>query len=450
MFMGAPFFAGGVFAGPADFLHAAPTGAIGWIDFQNDTYRINGVDYAVTDIFGGTFDASQITTAGMAVTDTNIPILAGALESQFIDGLTNGMTVVVSFDTATIQDAAFLTVYSGASSSASSDYLQTWWSGGNGVETDLYDDASLGVSDYENWDGKAYDANDFDLNVVGMTFAKDAGGGNYEYALCLNGGKIETQTVAYNPSVGGAVTAVDFLHADADSILYGTIRNIAIYPALVDADLVTATKSGFPHLIARHLAPLSVPTATTHTIAFETSDPGPIADGEMLVVLLSSAGNPTFSIDPSSGAGWTIGDQVASGTQFSAAWVWKIADGDDGLVVATTSSVQVEYISFRVAYASGIEGAHNSGVSADLPAAPTLAPAGGAAKYLWLLSEHSNASYYSDVPPAGTYHRIFQQGGGSGASLSTAHRCLEAASYSPGTWSAPSTNWICFTLAIKP
>lgn len=198
-------------------------------------------------------------------------------------------------------------------------------------------------------------------------------------------------------------------------------------------------------------------TGTSHTINL----PSGITTGDLLIVV--------FGLDFTSATvtwplGWTqIAEGTGDGANRGRGFVgYRVADGTEGytgtgdtISITTSASDESAAVSLRIS-AHGQSNsvapaiANSNGGGGDAVDPPNLAPAGGAADYLWIASRTSRNG--SDVTVYPTNYTNGTENSNTGAvSAATCERQLNASSEDPGAFSVDiGRPWSAFTIAVSP
>lgn len=215
---------------PATGGGSLPAGATGQADFVNGFYNFGGADRLVTNILGGGFDPSSISPSGMYVDNspsTNRPNAIGALASGLAAGLAAGCTIVFEVNHVGTPYGFLMCIMDAASRSLMTNYVNL------GHDHMLEDQLDI-------WFTGAVDYSASGIHRSAFTLARQTGG-NYEYALSINGDAAVTQTVAYAPF--SPVNTITIGHDGDDAFVLDDafIRTITLYPAKLPADLPALT-----------------------------------------------------------------------------------------------------------------------------------------------------------------------------------------------------------------
>lgn len=181
--------------------------------------------------------------------------------------------------------------------------------------------------------------------------------------------------------------------------------------------------------------------------------PSGIASGNLLVMFLTSDGNPSMSWP----AGWTSVYGLSRGTAVRQECRYRIADGTEGSTITVTTSVgeKTTHVCYRVTDWHGTaapDGAAASG-NDNSPNPPNLTPSWGAADTLWFAAEGNDTQDTISSVPTNYTNEVTEQGSGgsTGAGTSTARRVLNAASENPGVFTkGTADDWVAATVAIRP
>lgn len=186
--------------------------------------------------------------------------------------------------------------------------------------------------------------------------------------------------------------------------------------------------------------------STSHPITLPTG----VTAGDLLLVIFGVRSNPTVSVG--SGTGWTKLGQQSQATAQTTAIFYKIATGSDALTLSTTTSQRSTAGTYRITGASGVVEGAGAGATSTNPDTPNLTPAGGAKDYLWISTSSIVIGTVSASAAPASYTNLtnYPSGAGTGISLCIAERGLNATSENPGAFTAASTTWAGYTLAISP
>lgn len=220
-----------------------PSGASAHLDFINGQYYAGGAVHDIADLLGdgpdtiaagGGFNAGAITVDGMYMdnAETNRPNAIGPLFDALKAGLAAGCTVVMEIDFRSSPAGAFIWLLSGIDNTFGNFIAGAYVFGD--VEVD--DPADVGLVGSNS----AFN-DDPGIKRLAVTFSRDAGGGDYEYAVSSEGTTATTQTVTYAPS--GTVNNITMFHDGRDSSILDDsyVRTVTLYPALDPADLPALT-----------------------------------------------------------------------------------------------------------------------------------------------------------------------------------------------------------------
>jgi hypothetical protein len=213
--------------------------------------------------------------------------------------------------------------------------------------------------------------------------------------------------------------------------------------------------SGFPDVVGR-VDKAETADSTSHTIDL----PATIAAGQVLLITISSDGNPTITWDNSSAGTWTTVTSVdATACRLYA--FHKTADGtEDGatLTFTTSASERLNSSVFLISGASGnIE--VQSGFDAtgtDWPAdhITTLTPTWGVKKTLWFsVAAHdvSGATIFGEPPNYLNTGNVANGATSADAPLLWAYRKADVDSEQPAGFTLSTTRpWAALTIAVEP
>lgn len=199
----------------------------------------------------------------------------------------------------------------------------------------------------------------------------------------------------------------------------------------------------FPVVVAR-LPGLQELQLTSHYI--------PIPSGqryELILVTFTSLNNVT--IDVATGSGWKKVGQLNRVSNVTGAIFYKIADGNDELVLSTSSAQRSAWVVHRIAGGLGVSGTPvDHGGSANIN--PPEHDTGIERDYLWIATYHS----YDSVPTAipSDFNNPMYAAGVSESDapvVMTAERLLKADKLDPGIFTASGTNSrVAWTIAVEP
>ena len=181
-------------------------------------------------------------------------------------------------------------------------------------------------------------------------------------------------------------------------------------------------------------------SGTTGTITI----PAGVGYGELILALIGVAGNPTFTPP----TGWTTLFGGSQGANETLVVLYKIATGAEGtsasftLGTASTSSCQC----YLITNYSGVPvvGVGAAGSATTNPAPSSLTSGFGVVDTLWIPVACDSVTM-SAVPSGYTTNGVT----GTTPYLSSAYLQSQAASVSPGTFTAASGNWVANTIGIQ-
>ncbi|RWB85905.1 MAG: hypothetical protein EOQ52_20350 [Mesorhizobium sp.] len=206
-----------------------PDDADGMLDFVNGRYYLAGQLRGIGTLLGGGFDSGAISASGMYINfdNANRPTPISVLLTRLLNGLASGMTLL--FEVSTSASLGGFLLYLGTNA--------------------LFDDASA-------WNVVTIDGNVFDegsLNLVAsisgagphkiaLTFNRDIGGGDHEYAWSHDGNAAVTATTPYAAwPMTNAQLGWSGFDGDGQQLFQTYIRSITFYPALDPTDLPALT-----------------------------------------------------------------------------------------------------------------------------------------------------------------------------------------------------------------
>ena len=198
-----------------------------------------------------------------------------------------------------------------------------------------------------------------------------------------------------------------------------------------------------PAVAARSQARTTAVDVTSHAITLPTG----IVAGNLLVVVFSSDGAPTVTAP----AAWTKVGQLSDATNaVTGAVFWKVATGSDTLTLTTSVAEQSSHIAFRITGGASVWGISSSGSSTN--SAPTELALYGQVDHLWICTRSGDSTVVPSAAPAGMTPLTNQAAVGTlSASTSTAEATsLDSTTYTPGTFTSVTEQWVSWTLQIHP
>lgn len=206
--------------------------------------------------------------------------------------------------------------------------------------------------------------------------------------------------------------------------------------------------AGFPAIIG-HNAGADV-SGTSHVISM----PAGVSVGDLIVVALTSSGNPTISVG--SGTGWTSLVQTAvGGNGARGAVYYKIADGSDALTIATSTAQTTCHRSFMADAGTFNASSPISATGFSFTATTNINPgshtpgAGGTLNRLWIATYHGQVNTPT-VAPSGYSDLRTRTNGTSNISVGIAEKESAATSDDPGAWTNANDNASAHVIAIEP
>ncbi|WP_192183291.1 hypothetical protein [Mesorhizobium amorphae] len=164
-----------------------PDGAIAHMDLKTGDGYAGGAARSIDEMLGGGFDPAALSASGLRFIESNSnrPKAIGPLLADISAGLAAGCTVrfVLNFLNAPYGFAMF--IGDNTNWDTSSDGITV------AVDDEMYDAVSLGLGAPLGSTG---------IHKLAVTLNRDVGGGDYEYAWCLDGAAATTQTVPYAAS----------------------------------------------------------------------------------------------------------------------------------------------------------------------------------------------------------------------------------------------------------
>ncbi len=190
--------------------------------------------------------------------------------------------------------------------------------------------------------------------------------------------------------------------------------------------------------------------------SFNITLPATINNGDLILILLSSDGNPTYTWDNSTAGTWTELFAANQTTLNKLVAYYKTADGtEDSKVLGITTSVAERFTwhIYRITGWDSVQAATAAG-SSTTPDPPNLSPAWGSADTLWLvgLSTNGNSADPVTFPTNYTTNGIYDEAdNAAGCGISSSYRTNAASSENPGTFTvSASDGWVAATIAVEP
>lgn len=216
-----------------------PSGADAHLDFTTGFYSVNGTGRSVGSIIGGNFDAGKIEARGLYISNVAAgqhgPDAIGDLFDLLAPGVADGITLVYEYEIIddNAAESAFgphLFWFDNADADLATEYVQTE---SNGTGMLIQDNAGTILDQLaHNWNEPVAQ-----VQRVAMTYARDIGGGDFEYAASANG---ETAFTATTTRVQDfTVARVTLFHVEEWAWWPDEwcIRTITVYPVKAPADL---------------------------------------------------------------------------------------------------------------------------------------------------------------------------------------------------------------------
>jgi hypothetical protein len=206
-----------------------PDGATTCLDFVNGRYFAGAAQRPISALLSGGFDASAVSGSGMYINfdNDNRPTPIGAFLSDLVAGLAEGMTVL--FEVTTPSSLAGFLLYLGNAAifgDATSYDLAT-------IDGSVTDQTSLSLSASISGAG---------AHKIALTFNRDVGAGNHEFAWSHDGNAAVTSTKAYAASSAtDAQLGWSGFDGDGQQLFQTYIKTITVYPAMDPADLPALT-----------------------------------------------------------------------------------------------------------------------------------------------------------------------------------------------------------------
>ena len=192
---------------------------------------------------------------------------------------------------------------------------------------------------------------------------------------------------------------------------------------------------------------------TLHTIAVPAASPG-----DLLLVVIGvdgTQGYDTLTVNTaSSGPGWAKlvqADATGGGPATAIFWKKMGAPGESNALVINSGAMDDEsqHIVLRIP-SGGTPTATATAVGNSANSNPPLhTPPGGAQDFLWITVHAADTTAQATVAPT-LFSNLFTSTtvSGTGCSVATAERQLNAASLDPGTFTSPTESWVAFTIAV--
>lgn len=200
--------------------------------FGSGQYWLNGADVPVSDLFlsnpvngQGVFNPSAISSAGMALSSTNTPRFSAVL----LAAAQGHKTLVFHYSTSA--DATLFSMHDTVDPNNANDKINSF-----DQATDVF---SSGYSSLDLSSGlNACDAPPSRTapNRFAITIGRDAGGGVYQYAACLNGRECQLKD-----HIAPAEWDIGFLGSDGFAAYEFTLHGFAVYGGVPDLDLIAMT-----------------------------------------------------------------------------------------------------------------------------------------------------------------------------------------------------------------
>lgn len=191
------------------------------------------------------------------------------------------------------------------------------------------------------------------------------------------------------------------------------------------------------------------PNATSHSVNL----PSGIVAGELLLVVFSTDGNPTITINTGvSGNNWVKLGQTNQADVVGSIF-WKIAEGSDVLTLTTSASETSSHISYRISGGASFSVYSASDVgttAANTSNPPSLTADPGNAPYLWIATASKDGDNQIATGAPTDFTNLLTQASVGGGSTSTAIRSFTATNQDPSNFTGfPATDqWVSYTLAV--
>ncbi len=208
-------------------------------------------------------------------------------------------------------------------------------------------------------------------------------------------------------------------------------------------DLQSTAETGFPVVLDRATGEQAT-DSTTHVITM----PAGIVGGMLLVVAFACDNDPTVTAS----AGWVKMGQGTFGTDVTGAVFWKTADGGDTCTVTTSTAQGSSHVAWLINGGQNPVGtvANGTGGTANPPANTPIA---GSLDYLWIaMAANPGNLDIGENPPTsyGNFTQVVATSDADGATITTAERELNNPTQNPVGFSASTSPWVAWTLAVEP
>ena len=200
---------------------------------------------------------------------------------------------------------------------------------------------------------------------------------------------------------------------------------------------------GFPVVRGRAITRFS---GSTHN----ANMPSGITAGDLLLCVHGITDTATVTTP----TGWTLlGGTADSTPDVTSNIFYKVAVGGDTCSIGLSTSRNGAAIVYRIDEYSGIPEMTSSNATTGAPNPPSLTPAGGSNKYLWLtfgVMDWILTTATMGAVPTNFDNQIFVIGATGGISLNAGERRFEGTNQDPGTFSGSSDAYNAYTIAISP
>jgi hypothetical protein len=202
----------------------------------------------------------------------------------------------------------------------------------------------------------------------------------------------------------------------------------------------------FPTVISR-----TVPgtPSTTNATSYAVTLPASVANGDLLVAVVSSDGNPTLSTVSS---GWSKLNQASNSTVVTGAifYKWYTSTTVGTLTVNSTASEQYSGIVLQIrgAEVGQIISAPANGSGTNSNPGPITLPS--TRDYLFVVTRSGDSTVVATVAPTNYSQLQSRAGGGTtGASTNTAEYSVNKGTQEdPGGFTSNTEQWVCWTLGF--
>lgn len=206
-----------------------PSGASAYMDLTTGDGYAGGAARSIEEMLGGGFDPGEMSASGLhyIFSNANRPKAIGPLLADIAAGLAAGCTLrfVLNFLNAPYGYAMF--IGDDVDFETSNDGISI------AVDDDMYDAVSLGLGAPVGSTG---------VHRLAVTLNRDVGGGDFEYAWCLDGATATTQAVPYAASWLVDTILFGWDGSGDDELLDNVyLEEFTLWPAKLPADLPALT-----------------------------------------------------------------------------------------------------------------------------------------------------------------------------------------------------------------